>query len=141
MKLKGSTSTQLGGWQILCPLNVSQCIQCPSLNLIGLIIAHPWCSSYSICISWWVQPKPRNRPESHQRTIDSSGSSSQWWSSVRGKQYHPRPPRGRYGTFIPLCCRWKNSSPVAQRRDVTKREWISPLMLQRTKEKNAYRYI
>ena len=32
-------------------------------------------------------------------------------------------------------CRWKNNSPLAYHRNVTKREWISPLMFQRIKRR------
>ena len=86
---------------------------------------------------WWAQQKPIDRPETHRRTIHSYRSSSQSWPLVRGKQYHPRPSRGCYGTFIPLCCRCKNSSLLAQRRYVTKREWMSSLMPQRTSKKRT----
>ena len=32
-------------------------------------------------------------------------------------------------------CRWKNNSPLVHRRNITKREWISPLMFQRIKRR------
>ena len=32
-------------------------------------------------------------------------------------------------------CRWKNNSPLAHRRNVTKNEWISPLMSQQIKRR------
>ena len=35
-------------------------------------------------------------------------------------------------------CRWKDNSPLVHRQSVTKKEWISPLMSQRIKERGTY---
>ena len=56
----------------------------------------------------------------------------------------PRRAMSPSSVFRPLqniyspSCRWKDNSPLVHRRSVTKKEWISPLMSQRIKERGTY---
>ena len=89
---------------------------------------------------WWAQVSRLCRPQSWLGTNNTSKLVIPVMVAGPGRARSPSSIRGPLQNIYSLPCRWKDNSPLAHHRGVTKREWISPSMSQRI-ERGACTYI
>ena len=81
--------------------------------------------------SWWAQVSRLCRPQSWSGTNNTSRLIIPVMVTSPGRARSPLSILGPLQNIYSLPCRWKDDSPLAHHRSVTKREWISPSMSQR----------
>ena len=89
--------------------------------------------------SWWAQVSRLCRPQSWSGTNNTSRLVILAMVVGPRRARSPSSILGLLQNIYSLPCRWKDNSPLAHHRSVTKREWIPPSMSQRI-ERGAYTY-
>ena len=84
----------------------------------------------NLVFDWWAQISRLCRPQSWSGTNNTSRIVIPAMVAGPGRARSPSSIRGPLQSIYSLPCRWKDNSPLAHHRGVTKKEWISPSMSQ-----------